>query len=158
KQELAPIGINLTVEDLAQQTYDARLYAGDFDLAYYGQAGGPSPYYELREILYSKNSAPVGTDASSNFERYINPTVDALFDQYPTADDATQVTLIKQIEAAMIADVPIIPTTESVDWFQYNTSDIQGWPTPQNPYAQPAAYTVPDVEQVLLHLYSQSAQ
>ena len=33
-----------------------------------------------------------------------------------------------------------------------------GWPTPDNPYAQPSAYTVPDVEQVLLHLYSQSAQ
>jgi peptide/nickel transport system substrate-binding protein len=58
----------------------------------------------------------------------------------------------------MLADVPIIPTTESVDWFQYNTSDIQGWPTKDNPYAQPAAYNVPDVEQLLLHLYSQNAQ
>jgi peptide/nickel transport system substrate-binding protein len=158
KQELAPIGIDLTVQDLAQQTYDAKLYAGDFDLAYYGQAGGPSPYYELREILYSKNSAPIGTDANSNFERYLNPAVDQLFDQYPTADDATQVSLIKQISGFMLKDVPIIPTTESVDWFQYNTSDIQGWPTPDNPYCQPSAYTVPDVEQLLLHIYSQSAQ
>ena len=158
KQELAPIGIDLTVQDLAQQTYDSKLYAGDFDLAYFGQAGGPSPYYELREILYSKNSAPIGTDASSNFERYLNPAVDQLFDQYATADDSSQVSIIKQIEGYMLKDIPVIPTTESVDWFQYNTSDIQGWPTPDNPYAQPAAYTVPDVEQVLLHLYSQSAQ
>jgi peptide/nickel transport system substrate-binding protein len=52
----------------------------------------------------------------------------------------------------------MIPTTESVDWFQYNTSDIQGWPTKENPYAQPSAYTVPDVEQVLLHLWSKAAQ
>ena len=58
----------------------------------------------------------------------------------------------------MLKDVPIIPTTESVDWFQYNTTDIEGWPTPDNPYAQPAAFNVPDVEQVLLHLYSKSAQ
>ena len=58
----------------------------------------------------------------------------------------------------MLSDVPIIPTTESVDWFQYNDSDIQGWPTADNPYAQPGAYNVPDVEQLLLHLYSQSAQ
>ena len=158
KQELAPIGIELTVDDLAQQTFDSKLFNGNYDLAYYGEAGGPSPYYELRQLLYSKNSAPIGQQANSNYERYNNPAVDKLFDQYPTADDAGQVAIIKQIEAAMLADIPIIPTTESVDWFQYNTADIDGWPTPDNPYAQPGAYNVPDVGQVLLHLYSKAAQ
>ena len=158
KQELAPIGIDLTVNDLAQQTYDSDLYEGKFDLAYYGATGGPTPYYEMRENLYSKNSAPIGQDAASNFERYNNPAVDALLDQYPTASDADQVTITQKIEAYMLSDVPVIPTTESVDWFQYNTSDIQGWPTQSNPYAQPAAYNVPDVEQVLLNIYSTKAQ
>ena len=157
KQQLAPIGIDLTVEDLAQQTYDSRLYEGDFDLAYYGESGGPTPYYELRKWLYSKNSAPLGKDASSNFERYNNPAVDALLNQYPTADDAGQVAIVKQIEAAMVKDVPVIPVTESVDWFQYNTKDIDGWPTESNPYAQPAAFNVPDVGQVLTTIYSKSA-
>ena len=40
---------------------------------------------------------------------------------------------------------------EAVDWYQYNTGKITGWPTPGNPYAQ-AAYAYPDMEQVLLHL------
>jgi peptide/nickel transport system substrate-binding protein len=158
KQQLGDIGINLKVEDLAQQTYDNRLYTGDFDLAYYGESGGPTPYYELRKWLYSKNSAPIGKDASSNFERYSNAAVDKLFNQYPSADDSGQVAIVKQIEGYMLKDVPVIPVTESVDWFQYNTADIQGWPTQQDPYAQPAAFNVPDVEQVLLHLYSKSAQ
>jgi peptide/nickel transport system substrate-binding protein len=158
KQALQPIGIDLTIDDLAQQTYDDKLYNGNFDLAYVGEAGGPTPYYELRQLLYSKNSAPIGQPASFNYERYNNPDVDKLFEQYPTADDAGQVAIIKQVEAAMLRDIPIIPTTESVDWFQYNTSDIQGWPTKDNPYAQPAAFNVPDVEQVLLHLWSKAAQ
>ncbi|WP_029135896.1 ABC transporter substrate-binding protein [Nakamurella lactea] len=158
KQNLAPIGINLTVEDLAQQTYNSRLYTGDFDLAYYGDVGGPTPFYELRQVLYSKNSAPIGKSASTNFERYLNPEVDKLFDSFPAADEAGQVEIIKKIGAAMIKDVPVIPITESVDWFQYNTKDIEGWPTEQDPYAQPAAYNVPDTGQVLLHLYSKSAQ
>jgi peptide/nickel transport system substrate-binding protein len=159
KQDLAPIGIDLTVQDLAQQTFNNRLYTGDFDLAYYGEpTSGPSPYYELRQILYSKNTAPIGKSASTNYERYINPAVDALFDQYPSADTANQISLIKQIGQAMLNDVPIIPTTESVDWFQYNTKDIAGWPTPADPYAQPAAFNFPDAGQVLLHLYSKSAQ
>lgn len=158
KQQLKPIGIELTVSDLAQQTFDNRLYTGDFDLAYYGQAGGPTPYYELRQMLYSKNTAPIGKPASTNYERYINKDVDALFDQYPTADEAGQVDIIKKVGAAMMKDVPIIPTTESVNWFQYNTEDLAGWPTEADPYAQPAAFNVPDVEQVLLHVYSKSAQ
>jgi len=158
KQELQPIGIDLTISDLAQQTYDDRLYNGDFDLAYYGEPGGPTPYYELRQILYSKNSAPIGQQASFNYERYNNPDVDKLFEQYATADDATQVDIIKKVEAAMLKDIPIIPTTESVDWFQYNTSDIQGWPTKDDPYCQPAAFNAPDAEQVLLHIWSKSAQ
>ena len=158
KQQLKPIGIDLAVSDLAQQTFDNRLYTGDFDLAYYGQAGGPTPYYELRQMLYSKNTAPIGKPASTNYERYINKDVDALFDQYPTADEAGQVEIIKKIGAAMMKDVPIIPTTESVNWFQYNTEDLAGWPTEADPYAQPAAFNVPDVEQLLLHLYSKSAQ
>jgi len=158
KQQLKPIGIDLTVSDLAQQTYDDKLYKGDFDLAYYGQAGGPTPYNELRLILYSKNSAKIGEDASSNFERYNNPDVDKLLEDYATADDAGQVAAIKKIEAAMLKDIPVIPTTESVDWFQYNTADIGGWPTEQDPYAQPAAYAIPDAGIVLTHLYSKAAQ
>jgi peptide/nickel transport system substrate-binding protein len=100
----------------------------------------------------------IGKQANGNYERYNNKAVDALFDQYATADDATQVSLIKQISSYMVKDVPVIPTTAAGDWFQYNTSDLQGWPTKDDPYAQPAAYNVPDVEQVLLHLYSKAAQ
>ena len=159
KQNLAAIGIQINIQDLAQQTYDDKLYKGDYDLAYGSEpAGGPTPYYELRQMLYSKASAKIGDDAASNYVRYTNPDVDKLFDQYPTADDATQVDIIKKIGGHMLTDVPVIPTTESVDWFQYNTADIQGWPTKDNPYCQPAAYNVPDVEQLLLHIYSKSAQ
>jgi peptide/nickel transport system substrate-binding protein len=159
KENLKAIGIELTVNDLAQQTYDDKLYKGDYDLAYGAEpAGGPTPYYEMRQTLYSKNSAPIGQDAASNYVRYNNPDVDKLFDQYPSADDAGQVEIIKKIEGFMLKDVPVIPTTESVDWFQYNTADIEGWPTKDNPYCQPAAYNVPDLEQLLLRIYSKAAQ
>ncbi len=159
KQQLKPIGINLTVQDLEGQTYNDRLYKGNFDLAYGPQiTGGPSPYYELRQLLYSKNTAPIGTDAPSNYMRYNNPAVDALFDQYATADDAGQVSIIKQISAAMIKDVPFIPTTESVDWYPVQHLRSAGLADAANPYAQPAPWNVPDNEQVLLNLYSKAAQ
>jgi peptide/nickel transport system substrate-binding protein len=52
----------------------------------------------------------------------------------------------------MTRDVPIIPITEGVDWYQYNTKSIAGWVTQKNPFAKPAAYEVPDWGVMLLHL------
>jgi len=53
----------------------------------------------------------------------------------------------------MLSQVPVIPVTEQVDWYQYDTQHIGGWVTPSNPYAAPAQYSSPDWGVVLLHLY-----
>ncbi|WP_338694780.1 ABC transporter substrate-binding protein [Streptomyces sp. Q6] len=159
KQDLEAVGIDLTVQTLAQQTFIGRLYSGDYDLAYYNQqTSGPTPYYELRQMLHSANTAPLGKNATSNYERYKNPEVDKLLNEYASADETRQVEIVKAVAQRMIDDVPVIPVVEAVDWFQYNTKDIGGWPTEDNPYAQPAAYNFPDTGQVLTHLYSKSAQ
>src|SRR5262245_40561860 len=154
KQELEPLGIELTVNDLAQTTYNDKLFKGDFDLAYGNGsiAVGPAPYYELRQLLYGENTAPLGENASTNYERYSDPATDALIDQYASADDATQHEIVKKLQQVMLNVIPVVPTTESVDWYQYNTKNLTGWPTPDDPYARPAAYAIPDWGQVLLHL------
>jgi peptide/nickel transport system substrate-binding protein len=45
--------------------------------------------------------------------------------------------------------VPVIPVLEGIYWFQYDTSQIVGWPTPQNPYSTPPPYNYPDWAVVL---------
>jgi peptide/nickel transport system substrate-binding protein len=154
QQDLAKIGIKVTASNLSGTTYDAKTFNGQFELAYDGnEAGGPAPYYELRQELYSKNSAPIGKSASSNWERYYNKKVDRLIEAYAaTTSSAKQHSIVNQLEAAMVRDVPIIPITEGVDWYQYNTKSISGWVTQQNPYAKPAAYEIPDWGVLLLHL------
>jgi peptide/nickel transport system substrate-binding protein len=154
-QDLKAVGIQATPRDLSGTTYTTDLLTGKFQLAYGSESGGPAPYYELRQWLYSKNSAPIGTTASTNYERYSSPATDALINSYPNATSpAAQHTIINKLEQIMLTQVPVIPVTESVDWFQYVTgpTGFNGWPTPTDPYAQPAAYNVPDWEQVLLHL------
>jgi peptide/nickel transport system substrate-binding protein len=152
KTQLKPLGINLDVQNIAGQTYNSKIYKGDFQLAYGSQTGGPAPYYELRQNLYSGNTAPLGKNASTNYERYSSKKTDALFKEYPGADEQRQHEIVNELQKVMLADVPIIPVLESVSWFQYNTKDVTGWPTKDDPYALPAPYAVPDVEQVLLHL------
>ncbi|HEX4789626.1 MAG TPA: ABC transporter substrate-binding protein [Actinospica sp.] len=159
KQELKGIGINLTTQDEADNTFTSDLENGNFQLAFYGPPGGPTPYYELHLMLDSANDMPVGQSAQGDYGRYKNPAVDQLFASYASATSASaQQNAIKQISTYMIKDVPLIPVVEAVDWFQYSTADLQGWPSASDPYAQPAPWNYPDLEMVLLHLYSKSAQ
>jgi peptide/nickel transport system substrate-binding protein len=151
--DLKAAGIQITPDNLSQNDFLARLYNGDYQLAYNNNTGGPSPYYEFRQWLYSPNSAPIGKQASSNWERYSNPATDALINQYAsTTSLAQQQQIVDKLQLVMLQDVPIIPVTEEVAWYQYNTSKFTGWVTQSNPYAVPAAYFPPDVGQMLLHL------
>jgi len=153
QQSLKAVGIEIKPENVAYSTWQSDIFTGKFDLGYYAETGGPSPYYELRQWLYSANSAPIGTAAGSNFSRYSNPAVDNLINQYATTTSAaTQHSIVDQLQKVMLTDLPVIPVTEQVDWFQYDTGSFSGWPSPSNPYAQPAAYNYPDWGQLMLHL------
>lgn len=158
--ELAQVGIQLKVDELSSTTYDSDVFTGDFQLAYDAETGGPTPYFELRQWLYGPASAPIGQTAATNWERFDpatvgqeSTTVDNLINSYAdTTSLATQQSITDQLENVMVSEVPVIPVVESVDWYQYDTANLSGWPTAQDPYAQPSPYAVPDLEVVLLHL------
>jgi peptide/nickel transport system substrate-binding protein len=154
QSNLKAVGIAITPDNLSNTTFDSDIYTGNYQLAYDWDSGGPTPYYELRAILYSPNSAPIGKTAASNWERYSNPSTDALIEQYAsTTSPAVQHQVVDELQQVMLSDVPVIPVTEAVDWYQYSTQNIGGWVTQSNPYAQPAQYAVPDWGVLLLHLY-----
>jgi peptide/nickel transport system substrate-binding protein len=151
-RDLKAVGIAVTVQDENTGPYTTNLQGGNYELAYAGSGGpaaapGPSPYYELRSLLFSGN---IGT---TNYSRYKSSSTDALFDQYASASQSQQVELIHKVEQAMVSEVPFVPVTEGVDWYQYDTSHISGWPTESNAFAQPSPYQFPDLGVVLTHLY-----
>jgi peptide/nickel transport system substrate-binding protein len=154
---LKAVGIQVTPQNLAATTYQTDLYTGKYQLAYGSETGGPTPYFELRQLLYSHNSAPIGTAAGSNWERYSNSTVDKLIEQYgATTSPSEQHSIVNQLQKVMLQDLPVIPVTESVDWFQYDTGSFTGWVTQGNPYAQPSAYNYPDWGQQMMTLQPKS--
>ena len=156
KDNLKQVGIELKDVNLDAQAYFAKLYNGDFQLAYgsLSTSPGPTPYYELRNTLHSGTTAAIGQPAAGDYERYKNPAVDTLLDSFgATSDSGKQHDIIKQVEAAMLEDVPVIPVTEGVAWYQYSTKDFGGWPTKDDPYAAPAPWNLPDWGITLSHLY-----
>ena len=159
QDNLKQAGIELKAQNLNSSVYFGRLLTGNFDLAYgsLNTAPGPTPYYELRNTLDSATTAALGAVAAGDYGRYSNPAADALLYRFAaTTDTAAQHELIKQIEAIMLEDVPVIPVTEGVAWSEYSTKDLAGWPTSQDPYAPPAPWSLPDWEVVLTHLHTAS--
>lgn len=149
-QELTKFGIKITLQTPAQATFYSNLYSGKYQLAYNAEAGGPTPFYELRQLLFSKNSAPIGTAAASNWERYSSASTDALLNQYgTTTSTATQQSIVAKLEGVMVNQAPVIPVLEEVDWFQFNPTHINNFPSSTNPYAQPGLYNQPDWGYVL---------
>jgi len=151
-QNLKAAGIAVTAQDENSNAYTADIQKGNFQLAYAGSGGpsasdGPSPYYELRGLLFS------GNIGSTDFSRFDSASVDKLFNDYSAANLAGQKKIIDEIQQVMVTDLPFFPTTEGVDWYQYDTKNIGGWPTASDPYAQPSPYAFPDDEQVVDHLY-----
>jgi len=159
QDNLKQVGIELKPANLDQPAYFDKLFTGNFQLAYgaLSTSPGPNPYYELRNTLHSATTADIGETAAGDYGRYKNSSVDNLLDQFgTTTDSAKQHDLIKQVQAVMLEDVPVIPVTEGVAWYQYSTKDFAGWPTKDDPFAAPAPWNLPDWEVTLIHVYKKS--
>jgi peptide/nickel transport system substrate-binding protein len=158
-QNLKSVGIEIKEHDLNQNDYANDLYTGSYQLGYgsLSTSPGPSPFYELRNTLDSATSADIGQTAGGDYERYKNSQIDSLFDQFAASTDvAKQHQLMGQIEGAMLEDVPVIPVTEGVAWYEYSTAHIGGWPTQSDPFSAPAPWNLPDWGVTLVHLYKTS--
>ena len=156
QDNLKQAGIEMAVQNLSSSDYFNALYTGNFQLAYGSVAtsAGPNPYYELRNMLHSVTPADIDPIAAGNFGGFSSKSVDGLFDQFDSTTDPTQQhKLMNQIQAVMLEDVPVIPVTESVAWYEYSTKRLAGWPTRSDQFAAPAPWNLPDMEVTLLHLY-----
>jgi len=151
--DLKAIGMNVTVNTVAYDTFYNDMQVGTFDTTLWGTNPGPSPYYIYDSLLRSTDSAPLGQQASSNFERWNDSATDRLLNEFAGSNDpAVQKQAIYGLENIMVTQLPSIPLVNEPYWYEYNTLAWKGWPSAQNPYAEPSPYAYPDNEQVILHL------
>ena len=150
---LKALGIDVNVNTISQDAWQNNLAVGSFDISLCWTNPGPSPYFIFDVLLRSTNSAPLGQEASSNYERWNDPVVDKLLDQFAQSNDmATQQQAMAGIEQVMVEQMPSIPLLNEPYWYEYNTTNFVGWPDATHLYAEPSPYQYPDNEIVLLHL------
>jgi peptide/nickel transport system substrate-binding protein len=150
---LKTLGIDVNVNTISQDDWQNNLNMGSFDISLCWTNPGPSPYFLYDALLRTSNSAPIGQTANSNYERWTDPAIDTLLDQFAhTNDIATQQQAMAGIEQVMVEQLPSIPLLNEPYWYEYNTSAFVGWPDAEHLYAEPSPYSYPDNEMVLLNL------
>jgi peptide/nickel transport system substrate-binding protein len=134
--ELKSAGIDVTVSGVSVSAWTSNLADGDFQaIAHWGNSG-PSPYYLYNNWLNSSLSAPIGSTATGDYERFKSTQADAYLTQFSSTDDtATQMADVVGLEKIVATQLPVIPLFYGVAWDEYNTAKFTGWPTPSNEYA-----------------------
>ena len=151
--ELKKIGIDVNLNPLSFGAYFGGLQTGGYDAAIFFTNVGPSPFFAFDGFLNSKNTAPIGKSATSNFERWSDPATDALLNQYATSTDpAVQTQAMQGLEKIMVEQIPVISLVYGVHYSEYSTSHFTGWVDANNPYASPSLNDNPDTAVVVLNL------
>ncbi len=136
--ELQNIGINAQVKQLQFAAYYSDLQHGTFDTAIGWSFSGPNPYYFFNYAMNSAMTAPVGSVASTNFQRYKSKLADQYLKEYnSTSNPQVQAGLMNKLEQLWVKTMPSIPVVWGAFWNEYSTQNFTGWPTPQNPYTDP---------------------
>jgi peptide/nickel transport system substrate-binding protein len=151
---LQAIGMDVKVNTISFNSYYTALQTGSFDTAISWTSTGPTPYYLYNSMLASVNTAPIGQPATSNWERWSDPTTDKLLEQYARSpDQSVQQQALSGLQKIMVEQLPTIPLIYGATWYEYSTTHFVGWPDEQHPYAVPAPYAAPDEEIVVLNLH-----
>ncbi|HEX4903782.1 MAG TPA: ABC transporter substrate-binding protein [Acidimicrobiales bacterium] len=104
-QQLGEIGLDVTAQALDEGTYAAQVAAGQAPL-YLHSALGTSR-------MPATHLLPWASDSPDNTTRYANPLVDlAIAAAVSEPDRAVRIARWQEIEAAVLADVPVVPLAQ----------------------------------------------
>jgi peptide/nickel transport system substrate-binding protein len=147
--ELKKAHINAMFVGQSATAWAADLASGNFVLSSHWSQTSISAYQLYNAWL---NSALATKNASGNFERLHNKTIDGLLAKLAGQTSVKgQLKYLEPIEKFVATNLPIIPTVYGAAFDEYSTLHFTGWPSASNPYESGSPNT-PTNEVVVLHL------
>lgn len=135
-QNLAELGVTVTVaaRDWAEVT--ASYENGTFDSGVVWSAGSPTPYQYYRGVMSTETVKPVGEQSFDNYHRFGSEEADALLAEFAASpDEADQQRVMNELQALYNELAPAAPLFTGPEWGAAITTRFTGWPTEDNPYA-----------------------
>ncbi|WP_232547602.1 ABC transporter substrate-binding protein [Propioniciclava soli] len=135
-QNLADVGITMTVDAPDWSAVVAGYETGDFDSGIVWSSNDPTPYQYYLNLMSPTKVKPVGEQTHDNYGRFGSADAQALLDQFAaTQDEETQHEIVDDLQALYGQELPTIPLFPGPEWGAYNDSRFVGWPTADDPYA-----------------------
>jgi len=137
-------GLNAAGIETSVRTYDfsawfQRVQSGDFDLTLGWSFEGPTPYFFYRWLMSSATVKPAGEASMGNWHRYGSPAADtvlAAFERETSAEG--QKRLAAAMQRIFVDEAPAIPLYPNPSWAEYSIGRFSGFPSQQDPYADPS--------------------
>lgn len=140
RSQLGSIGIDVQIQAPQPAGYQSAIANGEFDMAMGGMGNG-NVYQAYNNLLNSDFATPVGETTAANFERFSDPEVDQLLDDWKaTTDPEQQKQYSYQLQNVVYDQLPVIGLYYGGLWGLFNDSKFTGWPTAENPYMAPQNY------------------
>ena len=74
-----------------------------------------------------------------NWHRYGSPAADRALEAFEReADPSRQKALASELQRIFVAEAPALPLYPNPSWAEYNTLRFDGFPSRENPYADPS--------------------
>lgn len=135
-QNLAELGVTVTVAARDWAEIVAGYENGTFDSGIVWSAGSPTPYQYYRGVMSTETVKAVGEQTYDNYHRFGDERADELLAEFAASpDEADQVRLMNELQALFNELAPTAPLFTGPEWGAANTTRFTGWPTPDDSYA-----------------------
>ena len=133
----AEIGVKANVKTVDWGVYAGNLRDSKYDVSISWSMVSSDPILAFQEYYLSER---VGVTWHTS-HGINSPEIDTLINSFGETNDLKkQKTIISDLQEFTAQNMPFIPLFSNATWFQYNTSEIVGWPSEENPYIQPVWY------------------
>ncbi|MGH9020242.1 MAG: ABC transporter substrate-binding protein [Acidimicrobiales bacterium] len=152
--ELKKEGIDATVDGVQASKWYSDTAAGTFDSIIHWGNGGTDPYTQFQNWLDYSQSAAIGSNANADYGRFHSAAAQAdlaKLAQTNPSDTAGVKAASAPLEALLAAQLPDVSLLYGATWCEYSTANYSGFPTPANPYMDPAPGD-PELPYILTHI------
>ncbi|GAA2113992.1 ABC transporter substrate-binding protein [Actinomadura alba] len=137
-RNLTSVGVPTKVVATAPESVDAQKKSGDFQVLLEYLHGGCENAKNIGGKLAS-DQIPTKTEVLPNVERWNDRTTDTTVKELSgTVDEAKQKELVGKLVHTMMTQYPVTPLIYAPARILYRTDKAVGWPSEEDPYAQPA--------------------
>ncbi|MEV5605985.1 ABC transporter substrate-binding protein [Streptomyces sp. NPDC052299] len=139
KDNIKRIGIDAKVKTQTADAWGADVANGNFDATLHWTNSGATPYDMYQNIMDGALLQPIGKPSQSgNFGRFKSTeATEALKDFAQATTDTARKQAMDTLQKIMVEQAPMIPTAAAPVGAEYSTKNWVGWPTEDNPYADP---------------------